>query len=133
MSVWSLNKNFDNFNILLSEFNVSFDILAITESKIKKDSSIPINLQLNNYSIDHTPTELSAGGTLLYISKVLSYQLRNRLRLYNPGKTKSTFKEIICSKSTYVIAGCIYNHPTFPINDFINAFISPLLLKLQKE
>ena len=39
-----------------------------------------INLQLNNYLIDHTPPELSASGTLLCISKRLSYQLRNDLK-----------------------------------------------------
>ena len=80
----------DDFNILLSELNVSFDILAITETRIKKDSLSPINLWLNNYSTDHTPTNLSAGGTLLYISKLLSYQLRNDLRLW-PRKTWSSF------------------------------------------
>ena len=86
MSVCSLNKNFGNLNILLSDLNVSFDILAITETRIKKDSSSAINLQLSNYSIEHTPTESSAGGTLPYISKRLSYQLRNDLRLYDQGK-----------------------------------------------
>ena len=86
MNVCSLTKNFDDFNILLNELNVSFYILAITETRIKKDSSSPINLQLSNYSTEHTPTESSAGGTLLYISKRLSYQLRNGLRLYDPGK-----------------------------------------------
>ena len=65
--------------MLLSELNVSFDILAIAESRIKKDSSSPTNLHLNNYSIEHTPTESSARGTLLYINKILSYQLRNDL------------------------------------------------------
>ena len=80
------------------------------------------------------PTESLAGGTLLYISKRLSYQLRNDLRLYDPGKIESTFLEIICSKST-VIVGCIYKHPTLIniLNDFTNDFISHLLLKLQKE
>ena len=86
MNVCSLTKYFDDFNILLSDLNVSFDILAITETRIKKDSSSTINLQLNNYSIEHTPTESSAGGTLPYISKRLSYQLRNDLRLYDQGK-----------------------------------------------
>ena len=85
MNVCSLTKNFHDLNILLSELNVSFDILAITESRIKKDLPSPINLQLNNYSIEHTPTELSAGGTLLYINKRLPYQLRNDLRFYDPG------------------------------------------------
>ena len=110
-----------------------FDNLAVTETRIKKGSSSPINLQLSNCSNEHTPTELSAGGTLLYISKRLSYQLRNDLRLYDPKKIASTFVEIIYSKSTNVIIGFIYKHPTLSINDFTNDFISTLLLKLQKE
>ena len=48
--VCSFTKKFDDFNILLSELNVSFDILAITESRISKELSSSINLQLNNYS-----------------------------------------------------------------------------------
>ena len=51
INVCSLTKNIDDFNILLSELNVSFDILAITESRIRKDYSIPINLQSHNYLI----------------------------------------------------------------------------------
>ena len=133
MNVCSLTKYFDDFNILLSDLNVSFDILAITETRIKRNSSSPINLQLNNWPIEHTPTESSAGRTLLYINKRLSYQLRNELRPYNPGKTESTFIEIICSKSTNVIVGCIYKHPSLPINDFTNDFVSLFSLKLQKE
>ena len=86
INVCSLTKNFDDFNILLSDVNVNFDILAITETRIKKDSSSAINLQLSNYSIEHTPTESSAGGTLPYISKRLSDQLRNDLILYDQGK-----------------------------------------------
>ena len=80
MNVCSLTKNFDDFNRLLNELNVSFDILAVTETRIKKGSSSPINLQLSNYSTEHTPTESSAGGTLLYISKRFLNQLRNDLR-----------------------------------------------------
>ena len=67
MNVSSLTKNFDDFNILLNDLNVNFDTLAITESCIKKDSSSPVNLHLDNYSVEQTPTETSAGGTLLYI------------------------------------------------------------------
>ena len=63
------------------------------------------------------------------MNKRLSYQLRTDLRIYDLRKIDM----IICSKSTDVIVGCIYKHPTLPINDFTNEFISPLLLKLQKE
>ena len=54
-------QNFDDFNTLLHDLNVNFDILAITESCIKKDSSSPVNLDLDNDSIEHTPTQTSAG------------------------------------------------------------------------
>ena len=50
-NVCSLTKNVDDFNMVLSELNVSFDILAITESWVKKNSLSPINLQLRHYSI----------------------------------------------------------------------------------
>ena len=38
------------------------------------------NLNLNNYSFEFTPTETSAGGTLLYIANHLSYKCRNDLK-----------------------------------------------------
>ena len=132
MNVSSLTKNVDHFNILLNELNVNFDILAITESRIKKDSPSTVNLHLD-YLVEQTSTETSAGGTLLYINKTLSYQLKNDLKLYHLEKIESTFIEIICSKLTNVIVGCIYKHPTLQINDFKSDFISPLLLKLLKE
>ena len=77
MNVCSLTKTFDYFNILLNDLNFCFDILAITESRIKKSSSS----QLDNYSTEHNPTETSDSETLLYISKRSSYQLRNDLKL----------------------------------------------------
>ena len=85
-NVSSLTKNFDDFNILLIDLNVNFNILAIAESRINKDSSSPINLHLGNYSVEQAPAETSAGGTLLYMNKRLSYQLRNDLKLYHPRK-----------------------------------------------
>ena len=132
-NVSSLTKNFDDFNILLIDLNVNFNILAIAESRINKDSSSPINLHLGNYSVEQAPAETSAGGTLLYMNKRLSYQLRNDLKLYHPRKIESTFIEIICSESTNVIVGCTYKHPKIQINDLKSYFIFPLLLKLQKE
>ena len=37
---------------------------VLTESGIKKNSISPINIQLENYSIEHTTTEIAAGGAL---------------------------------------------------------------------
>ena len=77
---------------------MNFDIIALTESRIKKNSVSPINIKLENCSIEHTPTEIAAGGALLYIIKRLSYDPRNDLNIYTPDKLESIFIEIVCPK-----------------------------------
>ena len=49
---------------------------------INRSISLTNNLFLNNYSIEFTPTETSAGGTpaLLYIANHLSNKNRNCLK-----------------------------------------------------
>ena len=69
----SLNKNFDDLQYLLSCTKNSFDMIEVTETRITKQLSLLNNLNLNNYSYEFTPTETTAGGTLLYIANHLSY------------------------------------------------------------
>ena len=78
----SLNKNFDDLQHRLSCTKRKFDIIAISETRITKQVSLSNNLNLNNYSFEFTPTETSAGGTLLYIANHLSYKCRNDLNIY---------------------------------------------------
>ena len=78
----SLNKNFDDLQHLLSCTKTKLDIIAISETRITKQVSLSNNLNLNNYSFEFTPTETSAGGTLLYIANHLSYKCRNDLNIY---------------------------------------------------
>ena len=51
LNIWSLSKIFDDVCILLKEINMNFDIIALTESRIKKNSISPVNIELENYSI----------------------------------------------------------------------------------
>ena len=103
-------KKFDNFHILLNELNINLDIIAITESRIRENVSCPINIQLPNYSTEHTPTEVSAGGALQYIINSLSYKPRADPKMFAPGKLESVFIEVICPHSSSLIIGCIYKH-----------------------
>ena len=68
----SLNKNFDDLQHLLSCTKKKFDIIAISETRITKQISLSNNLNLN-YSFEFTPTETSAGGTLLYMAEIKYY------------------------------------------------------------
>ena len=82
INAYSLNKSFDDPQHLLNCAKKSFDIIAISETRITKQVSLSNNLNLNNYSFEFTPTETSAGGTLLYIANHLSYKCRSDLNIY---------------------------------------------------
>ena len=66
---------------------------------------------MKGYSYEYCPTESAVGGPLLYISNPLSYKHRNYLCICKSIELESTFIEILNSKKTNVIAGCIYWHP----------------------
>ena len=70
----SLNKNFDDLQHLLKCTKKVFDIVAVSETGIMEKTSLTSNISLNNYSFEFTPTESTAGGTLLYIANHLSYK-----------------------------------------------------------
>ena len=58
----SFNKNFDDLQHLLKCTNKVFDIVAVSETRIVKKTSLTFNINLNNYSFEFTPTESTAGG-----------------------------------------------------------------------
>ena len=49
-------------------------MIAISETRITKNISLTSNLTMNNFCFEFTPTESSAGGTLLYVAIHLSYK-----------------------------------------------------------
>ena len=65
MNASSLNKKFDDLQNLLNCTKENVHIIAISETRIIKQISLSNNLNLNNYFFEFTPTETSAGGTLL--------------------------------------------------------------------
>ena len=78
----SLNKNFNDLVYLLKCTNNNFDIIAVSEIRISKKTSLTCNINLNNYSFERTPTESTAGGTMLYVSNRLSYKPQTDLNMY---------------------------------------------------
>ena len=86
---------------ILMTFNISWVALKklwYNSNKWNKNHKTSIfinNLNLNNYSFEFTPTETSAGGTLLYIANHLSYKCHNDLKIYKKNELESTFIEIV--------------------------------------
>ena len=129
----SLNKNFNELEHLLSCTNKNFDVIAISETRITKNISLTNNLTMNNFSFEFTPTESSAGGTLLYVANHLSYKPRLDLNIYKSNELESTFIEILNPKKSNIIIGCIYKHPSMDLNDFNTNYLNNLLDKVSKE
>ena len=97
-NVCSLSKNFDQLHALLTELDIDFDFIGITESRISKTNFSPTNVVLANYAIKQTPTESNAGGALIYINRKHSYKIRKYLKLYKPHKIESIFVKVIMPK-----------------------------------
>ena len=91
--LYGMMKDLNNEG-LIDCFWITNRTIKIRESGQSKPISITHESDLQFWRIKKldidmsrvTSTELSAGGTLLYISKRLSYQLRNDLRFHDPGK-----------------------------------------------
>ena len=129
----SLSKNFGDLEHLLKCANKLFDIVAVSETRITRNTSLTFNTNLQNYSFESTPTESCAGGTLLYIAKHLSYKPRTDLGLNKSNQLESTFTEITNSRKSNIIVGCLYKHPNINVYDFNKNYLNTLLGKLSKE
>ena len=93
-----------------------------------KNTSVTQNIELSNYSFEHTPTESSAGGTLLYIANHLPYKTKK----YKKIDLESTFVEIINPKKSNIIVGTICRHPKMDVTEF-NNILNNLLKKINQE
>ena len=133
LNISSLPYHIDEFTELLSDLEINFKIIGITESRLttKRD---PINdINLPGYSTGHTPTKSNKDGALLYISKDLNYKNRNDLKLYKDKNLESVFIEVLSKFDKNTIIGCIYKHPNLAIQEFMDTFLQPLLDNLSYE
>ena len=129
----SLSKNIEDLEFLLNSASINFDVIAISETRIIKGKTPVNSLNLMNYRHEFCRTELSAGGTLLYIRYHLSYKPRNNLSIYKPTELESSFIEISNPKRSNIIVGCIYSHPNMDLDESNDNYLNTLLDKISKE
>ena len=83
--------------------------------------------------MEQTPTESSAGGTLIYISQSLSYKPRKDFQIYCPKELESTIIELLIPNRQSQLIGVVYKHPSMKHYKFNNDFMNTLLKKLTLE
>ena len=94
---------FEEHSTLITQHNLNFDFLGISESHLK----------LNHW---HS-IECNNGGTLLYVKKGINYKLWKDLQIYKSKQLESTFKDVQNKE----------RHPSMELSEFNNHYLSNLL------
>ena len=128
-----LNKNFDDHYHLLKCKNKVFDIIAVSETRITKETSLTININLKNYSIEFTPTDSSAGDMLLYIVSHMFYKSRPDFNIYKANQLESSFVEIINLNKSNIVIGCLYKYPNMDVFDLKKTILAKFLKSFPKK
>ena len=85
LNINSLSFHFDELESLISKSKNDFQIIGISETRLKKAQETTTNIQLENYNIEHVPAESADRGVLIYIKKAINYKLRPDLMIYKKG------------------------------------------------
>ena len=133
LNISSLPYHFDELTEMLRDFNYCFNIIALTESKLKYNTETSTKIEIENYNIEHTPTDSSKGGALLYLHKDLNYKKRHDLKIQKQKELESIFVEIVSNKKKNTIIGCIYKHPNMSVKEFVEDYMELLCEKLSHE
>ena len=128
-------KHFDELTTLVSSLGTDFSVIGLTETKFPSSVEPSINYSLLNYSVIQTPSDSSAGGSLLYVSDRLNFKPRNDLSsLMNKSRQlETTFIEIIYGRKKNILVGCICKRPKMSIDGFNNKHLYPVLCKAHTE
>ena len=135
MNIASLGLHKEELEAALSMLNVEFDFIAISETKIMKNTPPTYDINLSGYKPYHTPTESFKGGALMYVKEGISVKQRKDLesKMYEPGKLESVFLEVLNDKKKNEILACIYRHPSMDINSFNEKYFNKVITKLTEE
>ena len=107
MNVNSLQFHLDELETFLANFPVDFQVLGITESRLKEANPPATNILLPRFNYEHMPKKSTNGGALLYIKNGINYKLRPDLNINKDKELKSIFTEIITKNFKNIIAGFI--------------------------
>ena len=66
-NVRSLSANHDGLTMWLSDFQHTFDVIGLSETKITSTTDLTTNIDIEGYGFVSKPTLSNAGGVGLYI------------------------------------------------------------------
>ena len=133
MTINLIQFHFDELETCFANFPIDFQILGITESRLKEANPPTLNLMLPWFTYEHMPRKSSNVGVLLYIKNGINYKLIPALNINKDKELESIFIEILTKNNKNILFGCISSHPCMHSQEFNNLFWKSLPNKLKKE
>ena len=112
-NIRSLQKNFDSLHEFLSRQQSSPDIICLSETRLKEQPLININIR--GYSFIHIDSPTNAGGVAMHISTTIQHSILTEVQMDTNG-CENIWRKI---KDSNVIIGTIYRHPKNDLRKFI--------------
>ena len=132
LNIVTLQSHINELRESIALLNFPFDLIAISETKLKTDCAIPTNIDLQGYYLEKTTTDTFFGGVALYIRKSFNYSVRKELSCSDKNVAESVFIEIERKNQKNIIVGCMYRHHS-DLQTFNESFLSTILKKLTKH
>ena len=122
----SLSLNLSELTDFLKCLDTSPDVMLISETKLQKGADLN-KVKIEGYGFYKTYSELSFGGSGIYIADGISHTKRNDLK-FRIDNCETTFIELHTpGKQTNIIIAAIYRHPhDSNLNSFFAKFSSVL-------
>ena len=133
LNISSLSCYINDLVNFLALLNSKFDVICIPETRLFHKNPLTTNIELPCYNIEQTPSESSAGGTLIYVSQNLSNKCRADLQICCPKELESVFIEVIIPNKQSCILDTIYKHPSMKHFKFNNEYMEELLRVITHE
>ena len=128
LNIPSLPYNYEQLHTLLADIDINFDIIGITETRMRTGQKALNNIDTEKYVIQHTTTDACCGGALLYIKEGITYKVRNELKITKSKELESIFIETQNNhERKNVIVSCIYRHPCMDPAEFNDLYLQNLL------
>ena len=132
LNIASLSCHMDDLKTLLSLLDHPFNIIGITETKIRDDHETISNINLDNYYFENVPTSSHFGGAAIFVRKDHSYELKPHLTRSEHLVAESIFLDISLPNNKKILVGCVYRHHT-SIKGFVDDFLVNILTKIHLE
>ena len=134
LNISSLPYNYEQLHTLLADIDINFDIIGVTEARLRTGKKALNNVEIERNVTEHTTTGASCSGALLYIKEGIIYKVRKKLKTTKSKELESVFIEIQNNhKQKNVIVGCIYRHPSMDPAEFNDLYLQKLLDTLAFE